>query len=193
MNLFKVWFFTIINPDKAFNVLLNKPKPFWGLYAILIRFITTSLTSIFILFIMDKKPFQPSYLTFLSNENYYKYEIIFLPIFGLAVWLLSGNLIHLILKIFKKESDNDWILNVIGWGLLTVMPFVWILDWTCMFLNYYNLIVAATIHSIISLWEIILFAIGFNKIKGLKIFPSFILGLIVKCGVYIPLAIIFIR
>jgi hypothetical protein len=55
-------------------------------------------------------------------------EIIFLPIFGEGAWLLSSVLVYLILRISGQVSPIDWIMNVIGFSLLAVMPIVWMLD-----------------------------------------------------------------
>ncbi|MBU0975481.1 MAG: YIP1 family protein [Patescibacteria group bacterium] len=193
MNLIRLWFLTIIKPKKAFIELQKRSAPQWGLYAILIRFVVTALTSILFLYLLDKKPFHPSYLTFLSDDEYYKYEIFFLPVFGLAGWLLSGNVIYLILKLCKIECSTDRILNVIGWGLLVVMPVVWLLDWINLLTDNYNMTVTTIIHLFISFWEVTLFAIGFRRIIRINTLLSLILGLIVKFGIFIPLAMIFVR
>lgn len=86
-------------------MLVDKPAPSWGFYSTLIRFIGTAITSIFALYLLNRRPFVPSYLTFLEEDSYYKAEILFLPLFGILVWLLSSSLVHLILSYTKVESD----------------------------------------------------------------------------------------
>ena len=49
------------------------------------------------------------------------------------------------------------------------------------------------IHALISVWEVVLFGIGLSKMRELRFWPACLLGLVVKGGVYIPLAIIFVR
>lgn len=193
MSLFKLWFLGITNPRTAFAELRKKPAPLWGLWAVLIRFVTTSFTSILLLYLLNRKPFVTPCLSFLSEENYYAAEIFFLPVFGVLGWLLAGSVVHIILRLSKKTNDFDWILNVIGWGLLIVMPAVWLLDWITIGLNIYGQGLTPVIHAFISVWEIVLMAIGLTEIKGLNFWPAFALGFIVKAGIYIPMAAIFVR
>jgi hypothetical protein len=134
-----------------------------------------------------------SYLTFLPEENYYAAEVVFLPFFGLAGWLLGGGVVHLTLRLAGKRNDFDWVLNVIGWSLLVVMPVVWILDWVTLGLDVYGEGFTPVIHALISVWEVVLMGIGLNKIEGVGFWPACVLGLIVKGGIYIPLAMIFVR
>ena len=193
MGFFQVWFLTIFRPKKAYSILDQKPAPGWGLISILVRFIGTSLTSILALYLIDFHPFVPSYLNILSEENYYQAEIFFLPIFGIAAWLLSSALVHLIVRIYWLESQIDWIMNVIGVSLLAVMPIVWLIDWSGIAFGFYGATFTIPIHASISIWEIGLMAMGFKRMKNISLIGAIFLGLIVKAGVFIPLAAIFIR
>jgi hypothetical protein len=134
-----------------------------------------------------------SYLNILNEENYYLAEVFFLPFFGLGAWLLSSALVHLILRIFRLESQIDWIMNVIGVSLLGVMPVVWLLDWSGIAFGFYGATFTIPIHASISFWEIGLMAVGFKRMKNINWFVAIFLGLIVKAGVYIPLAALVIR
>jgi hypothetical protein len=169
------------------------PAPHWGLYSTLIRFIGTAFTSILALHLLNKRPFVPPALSLLDAEQYYQAEVFFLPIFGIAAWLLSSAFIHLILKLTRKESDIDWIMNVIGFSLLVVMPIVWLVDWVTIALGLYGADFTIPLHTAVSIWEIALMAVGFKKINHVSWFYAITLGIIVKGGVYIPLAVIFIR
>lgn len=193
MNFVQLWLLGLVNPSRAFDELRKKPAPFWGFWAILVRFVPTSLTSTLALHLLGRTPFAPSYLTFLSTENYYTVEIFFLPVFGLAAWLLGSAVVHLCLRLAGRPSSFDWVLNVIGFGLLIVMPAVWLLDWLSIALNVYGRGITPVIHVLLSLWEVALFGIGLSKMEGLHFWPACLLGLIFKGGVYIPLAILFVR
>jgi hypothetical protein len=193
IEFLQVWVKGIAHPNVAFLILEDKPAPGWGLLSILTRFIGTSLTSILALHLLSFKPFVSSYLIFLTDSNYYLAEIFFLPVFGIGAWLLSSSLIYLILRISGRESNIDWIMNVIGYSLLVVMPVVWLLDWTGIAFGFYGANFTIPIHAGISVWEVTLMGIGFNKVGKLTWPLSLLLGLIVKAGVYIPLAAIFIR
>ena len=85
----RIWFLAIVRPSAAFRELAEKPAPQWGFVCILVRFMVTALTSILALHLFNWRPFVPSYLSFLVDADYYRAEIFFLPIFGLAAWLLS--------------------------------------------------------------------------------------------------------
>ena len=189
----RIWFQGLYNPPRAFRRLQPKPAPYWGLWAILIRFTVTAFTSILALRLLGRTPFHPSYLTFLSAERYYTAEIFFLPLFGLACWLLSGALVHLILRGMGTRSDIDWILNVIGFGLLIPMPITWLLDWTSIALDLYGAGITPVLHSLISLWEIALIAVGFSRMEETRNWAYVLLAVLVKVGVYIPLAALLIR
>ena len=189
----RVWFAAIARPGRAFDTLEEKPAPGWGLASILVRFVGTALTSILALRLLDSRPFVPSYLTFLDDSNYYRAEVFFLPVFGISAWLLSSALVHLILRISGRESRFDGILNVVGFSLLVVMPVVWLLDWSGIALGFYGAAFTIPIHTGISIWEVALMAIGFRRLGNLGWPAALALGLLVKAGVCIPLAAIFVR
>jgi len=192
LNLGQVWLLGLINPPRAFEELKSKPAPMWGLWAVLIRFVATSLTTTLALYLLGRLPFEPSRLTFLATEEYYAAEIFFLPLFGLAVWLLAGAVVHVILRLAARVTNFDKILNVIGMGMLIPMPVVWLWDWIAIALNWYQLAVMAVSHSVFALWGVILYSVGFKKILGLRTLPAIGLALVIT-GIYISLASLFIR
>jgi hypothetical protein len=192
-EILRTWSLAIPKPLKAFSILEKEPAPLWGFVSILIRFIGTSLTSILGLYLIDFQPFVSPFLSFLNESDYYQAEIFFLPVFGIAAWLLSSALVHLILRISGRESAIDWIMNVIGFSLLVVMPVVWLLDWAGIVFGFYGADFTIPIHALVSIWEVALMAIGFTRMDGIGWVGAAVLGLIVKAGVFIPLAAIFIR
>jgi hypothetical protein len=109
-----------------------------------------------------------------------------LPVFGLAGWLLGGGVVHLILRLADKQGSFDWILNVIGWRLLIVMPAVWLLDWMAIGLEVYGGGFTPAMHAAISIWEVALVEVGLSELKGINFWSGCPLGLSVKGGVYIP-------
>ena len=189
----RTWLLTIIDPGAGFSVLQEKPAPHWGFLSTLVRFVVTALTSILALRLLNQRPFIPSYITFLDEANYYQAEIFFLPLFGLGAWLLSSALVYLILRISRRESNIDWIMNVIGFSLLVVMPVVWLLDWAGIAFGFYGATFTIPIHAGVSVWEVALMGTGFKRMGGLSWLAAVFLGFVVKAGVYIPLAAIFVR
>jgi len=159
----------------------------------LVRFVGTALTSILALRLLNFTPFVPSYLTFLADSEYYRAEVFFLPVFGLVAWLLSSALVHLILRVWGRDSDIDWIMNVVGFSLLVVMPLVWLLDWAGIAFGFYGASFTIPIHAGVSIWEVVLMAIGFRRLGHLSWAVALILGLVAKAGVYIPSAAVFVR
>ncbi|MCJ7703096.1 MAG: hypothetical protein MUO62_16055 [Anaerolineales bacterium] len=73
------------------------------------------------------------------------------------------------------------------------MPIVWLLDWSGIAFGFYGATFTIPIHACVSIWEVALMAIGFKQINNLSWVGAAVLGLIVKAGVFIPLAAIFIR
>jgi hypothetical protein len=194
LNAFlRIWLTAIYRPQWAFSALSEKPAPNWGLYATLVRFVGTAVTSILALYLLDRRPFVPSYLTFLDDGSYYGAEILFLPLFGVGVWLLSSALVHLIIRYTKVEGNIDWVMNVIGFSLLVVIPVVWLVDWVAIALDIYGASITIPFHAAVSVWEVGLMAIGFKRLPGMGWSLSAALGFIVKAGVYIPLAAVFVR
>jgi hypothetical protein len=183
----------MVRPRAAFDLLVEAPAPHWGLYATLIRFVGTAMTSILVLSLLNMRPFVPPYVVFLDETEYYQVEVFFLPLFGIAVWLLSSALVHLILRLLRFDSSIDWVMNVIGFSLLVVMPVVWLVDWVTIAMGLYGADFTIPVHAAVSIWEMTLMAIGFRKIEGLSWFGAGILGIIVKGGVYIPSAAVFVR
>ena len=102
-------------------------------------------------------------------------------------------MVHLILRGIGRESDFDWILNVIGFGLLIPMPLTWLVDWSAIALDIYGRGITPLIHSLISLWEIALISVGLAKMEEARPLIYILLAVLVKVGVYIPLAAIFVR
>jgi hypothetical protein len=188
-----LWFQAILYPRRSFRQLESKPAPLWGLISILVRFVGTSLTSILALMLLGYRPFVPSYLRILDDAHYYRVEVILLPLFGIGAWLLSSGLVHVILSAAGRPSNIDWIMNVVGFSLLVVMPVVWALDWVGIALGFYGADFTIPIHIAVSVWEVALMGTGFRRIGNLGWGGALFLGFVVKAGVYIPLAALLVR
>ena len=192
MTFLRIWLLGLTKPAHMFDKLKQKPAPFWGLWAVLIRFVVTSLTTTLALYLLGRLPFAPSRLTFLPIENYYRAEIFFLPIWGLGIWLLMASIAHVFIRLAGKRSNFDQILNVIGMGMLVPMPVVWLFDWTAIGFSFYTIMPMAISHSVFQLWEVGIEAIGFNKLLGLRLPIAVMLAIAINV-VYVLLAMTFIR
>lgn len=192
MNFVQVWLTGLINPARSFEELKGKPAPQWGFWAVLIRFIPTSIIVTLPLYLLGREPFTSSSLTFLTTSNYYMAQLFILPIFGVMIWLLMSALAHVVLRLAGKSSDFDQILNIIGMGMLIPMPVIWTWDITMIALNLYVLPVMAVSHTIFQLWEASIEALGFIKLLRLRVAFAICLALIINVT-YIAFANIFIR
>ena len=192
MDFLHVWVLGIVSPHRSFEELKSKPAPMWGFWAVVIRFVFTSLTTILLLYLLDRVPFKPSRLTFIATEAYYGMEIFFLPVYGLLIWLAGSSIVHLVLRLSDSACNFDRILNVVGMGMLIPMPLVWVWDWTMIALDSYHITVMAVSHSLFALWGIVLFSIGFIKILELRVLPAVGFAIVIT-GTYISMAMIFIR
>jgi hypothetical protein len=192
MNFVRIWLLGVIHPIRSLDELKDKPAPQWGLLAVLIRFVTTALIELVPLFLLGREPFAPSYLTFLSTKDYYQAEIFFLPLFGVALWLLMSGLAHVLLRVAAKGSDMDRILNIVGLGMLIPMPVLWACDIVMIALNIFVLPWSAISHATVQVWEASLEALGFRRLLRLRILPAIALALVIN-ALYIGLAMIFAR
>ena len=192
MNFVRVWLWGVIHPARSLDELKDKPAPQWGLLAVLIRFITTTLIEPLPLYVLGRQPFVPSYLTFLSTKDYYRAEIFFLPLFGVVLWLLMSGLAHVLLRVAGKGSDMDRILNIVGLGMLIPMPVLWACDIAMIALNLFTLPWSAISHATVQVWEAGLEALGFSRLLRLRILPAILLALLIN-ALYIGLAMIFAR
>ncbi len=192
MNFVQVWLSGVINPVRSLDELKGKPAPQWGLLAVLTRFIPTALLVTLPLYLLAREPFYPSSLTFLATTNYYIAQVFFLPIFGVTIWLLMSAFAHVALRMARKSSDFDQVLNIVGMGMLIPMPVTWAWDISMIALHWYVLPVMAISHSIIQLWEASIEALGFVRLLRLRAVPAISLALVIN-AIYIALAGVFIR
>ncbi len=192
LSFARIWILGLHDPWRSFSELRAKPAPLWGLRAILIRWLVTSLTTTLALHLLGRVPFTPSRLTFLTPQDYYLAQIFFLPVFGVAIWLLGGSLVHLLVRLSGRSGDFDRVLNVIGMAMLIPSPVVWLWDWSMIALSWYRLTIMAVSHSLFALWGAALYAIGLRRVLGLGWLPAGLLAAALTAG-YISLAALFVR
>lgn len=99
---------------------------------------------------------------------------------------------HVVLRLAGKGSDFDQILNIVGIGMLIPIPVVWVWNVTMIALNWYQLPVMASSHTLFQLWETSIEAMGFVRLLRLGIAPAIVLALLIN-ALYVALAMIFIR
>src|SRR4030042_3639906 len=107
----------------------NPPISHLGLWSVLLRFGITTLTTGLCLVLLGRRPFAPSYVPFLRIEDYYKAELLLLPVWGIAIWLVMGSLAYFLARLFGKRPAFGVILDIIGLGKLAPMGIPWFLGW----------------------------------------------------------------
>lgn len=181
-----------LRPRAAFRALGMQTRPMHGLLAVLTRFVVTSLTTISALHRLDVRPFAPSYLTCLDAADYYAAERYFMPLFGLASWLLMSAIAACLLAFGARRVDFARVLNVFGIGMLIPMPVVWAWDWAMIALGWYSVGVMAVSHLLFQLWETCLQTIGMHVVIGTRLPAAAAIALGAN-SVYILLAMLFVR
>lgn len=192
MTFIRLWLAGIYNPARFAEELKGKPAPLWGFAAVAIRFFGTTLTTGLLAVITHLRPFQASSLTFLPTDVYYRYQLFFMPVFGLAVWLLMSAVAHTAMRLTGKRSDFDRVLNIVGMGMLIPMPVVWLWDWTMIGLGTFQLVTMSISHSVFQLWEVSVQAICFRRNLGLGVLSAMVLAVGINV-IFVLLAMIFVR
>jgi hypothetical protein len=105
MGFVRVWMIGFYNPPGAFRHLKEKPAPWWGLGAVIVRFVGTSITTVLLLYLNGQSPFRQPSPAFLLEKNYYAMEIFFLPVYGVLVWLLMGAVAHLLFQLWEAGIE----------------------------------------------------------------------------------------
>lgn len=168
MGFMRTWFTGLVHPAKAMDSLKSRPGPFWGLRAVLIRFIGTSLFVALPLALLDRMPFQPSYLTFIGEQVYYRALVLFFPVFGLVTWLLMSSTGHLLLRLADQDADFDRLANVVGMSMLIPIPVILVWDFVMVVSGLYGLVTMAVSHVLFQIWETVLGVIGLRRVLGIE-------------------------
>lgn len=122
MSFLRLWITGIVNPSMAYERLRERPAPLWGFFAVLVRFIGTSVTTVLFLYLTGRRPFRTPSLAFIPENSYYAAEIFFMPLYGFLIWLLMGAVSCLLVRLSRREVSFDTALNVVGVGMLVPMP-----------------------------------------------------------------------
>ena len=192
MNFVQVWFVGYANPVRLVEELRGKSAPQWGLYASLLRALMDSLLLYLPVFLMGRIPPTPSLLPFIPTEKYYGALIVLTPFVFLAQWLIGGAAVHVCLRLSKRPSDIDQILNIAGMATLVVGAFLGVWDWAWFFLGGMNQYLLGTSHLVIDLWWVVIFVVGLKRILGVPVWLGILLT-ILAFAADMPLAIMIMR
>jgi hypothetical protein len=192
MDFAQVWFTGLVRPARAMEALRSQPAPAFGLKAVLVRFVGTSLLVALPLALLGRTPFQPPHLTFIPTESYYRVLVYAFPIFGVVAWLLMSATAHLLLRLASHQTDFDRVANVIGLSMLIPVPIMLAWDLAMILAGTYGLATMAPSHSIFQVWETALGVIGFKSVLGLGTRPALAVALVANL-IYVLLGALFSR
>ena len=192
MSFVRVWFTGYYSPAKMIEQLRSKPAPHWGFYGQFLRAALDSLVLYLPVALMGRIPPTPSNLAFLSTEQYYWHLVWLSPIILGAEWLLASAFTHVVLRLAGRRSDFDQILNIGGMATIVVGAFLLVWDWAWFALGGADQYVLGISHLAISLWAVVIGAIGLKRILGVPIWLGVILSFL-SIPIALPFGIMFMR
>ena len=192
MDYIRAWADFYIHPNRLASRLAAAPAPWWGLAASVQRAAMDSVLLYLPLVIVGRLPPERSYLAFIPTEHYYAALIGLAPVVLIAEWLLSGAVMHLCLRVLKRRTDFDQILNVSGLGALAIGSLLLIWDWSWILIGGMNQYLLGISHLVIDLWGVTIGAICLKRILDLPVWIGVGVNLI-GIAAALPLAIMFMR
>jgi hypothetical protein len=134
----------------------------------------------------------PSYLPFIPTERYYFALVWMTPLILIVILLVQSAAIHVLLRLIGYQSDFDQIVNIIGMSALVVGAVLIPWDWAMYAFGLADQYFLGVTHLIISMWAILIMAVGLRRIlhvpAGLSIVAS-----VIPIPLAMPFAIMFMR
>lgn len=192
MGFFRLWVTGYYNPTKMIAELRSKPAPQWGFRAQFFRAALDSLLLYLPVALMGRMPPTPSSLSFIPTERYYWHLIWLSPLVLGTEWLLASAFIHLGLRLTRWRSDFDQILNIYGMAGLVVGAFLIVWDWAWFALGGVSQYFLGISHLAISLWAVVIAALGLKSILGVPIWLGALLSFL-GIPIALPFGIMFMR
>ena len=192
MDFIRVWFTGYTHPAKMIDELRSKPAPHWGFYGQLLRAALDSFLLYLPVALMGRVPPTPSNLSTLPTEQYYWHLIWISPLVLAAEWLLASAFTHVVLRLSGRRSDFDQILNIVGMAAIVVGAFLLVWDWARIALGGVDQYFLGFSHLLISLWAMVIAALGLKRILGVPIWLGAALSLL-GIPIALPFGIMFMR
>ena len=192
MDFVRVWLTGYYSPARSMEELRSGPAPRWGFYGQLLRAAMDALLLYLPLAIMGLVPPTSSYVSALPTEQYYLHLVWLAPLVLAAEWVLGSGFVHLVLRLSGRPSDFDQLLNIGGMVALIVGTFILLWDWVWFSVGGVDQYFLGFTHLAISMWAVVIGAIGMKKILGVPSWLGLLLGLL-EIPITLPLAITFMR
>jgi hypothetical protein len=114
------------------------------------------------------------------------------PIILIVILLVQSVIIHVILRLLGYNSDVDQIININGMSALIIGAVLVPWDWMMYALGVADQYFLGITHIIISLWAVVIMAVGLWRILSVPRWLSIILGIILF-PIALPFAMMFMR
>lgn len=173
----------IVEPAAAMRSLPTSGGPEVGLAAVLVRFAVQDLVETLPLALLGRRPFRPAKVP-IRPENHYRAQLLFLPAFGIAEWLLMSSAAHCLLRLTGQESDVRRVMDVIGVGMLVPMPALWLADAALIATDRFRMPALSFVNVPVQVWETALFGIGLHAVHGVP-WGRAVLGALAASTVYV--------
>lgn len=181
----------MIAPASLMRSLPEEGPPLLGGAAVLTRFVVTDLVETIPQAVQGRVPFYPTKLS-IPPEHHYQAQSLYLPVFGVAQWLIMGGVAHGLLRLTGQRTQFSRVLDVIGTGMLLPMPALWVSDSLMLATGKYRLPGLAIAHAAVQMWEATVFTIGLHVALNVA-WPSAALAGGVASVAYVPGGARFIR
>ncbi len=192
MSFLRTWLTGYFSPAKLIEHLRSKPAPQWGIFAQFLRGVLDSLLIYLPVALTGRVPPTPPYLSFVPTERYYFALIWMAPFVLLAELLLACVVIHVLLRLMGRHSDIDQIINIGGMSALIVGAILIPWDWAWFALGVADQYFLGISHLVISLWAVVIMAVGLRRILAVPLWLSIVLS-IITIPVGLPFAMMFMR
>ena len=192
MGFIRVWLTGYWSPSKLIEELRSKTAPHWGLGAQLLRSVLVSALVYLPVHLMGRTPPTPSFLPFVPTERYYLALVWLTPVVLLAQLLMNAAVLHVLLRLLGRHSDLDQIINIIGMAALVVGAVLIPWDWAMYALGVSGQYFLGISHLVISLWAVVIEAVGLYKILRVPLGLAVVLS-IITIPVGLPFAVMFMR
>lgn len=163
LPLLRTWVAGYSLPRRFVRELSRSPAPQTGLYAALLRAGLVVLLLYLPLALMGRQPSLESALTFLPTERYYLASVFFMGPYLLLQWLCVSAGMHVVLRLSRRPSDFDRILNLNGALGIVVGAVLVAWDWLWILAGWHDEIFLGVSHLILVTWGILLGTVYLNR------------------------------
>ena len=178
MGFFRVWLAGYYSPAQVVEGLKGAPAPQWGVYAQVFRALLDGLLLYLPLTLMGRQPSTPPYLSIFSAEGYYGTLVWLAPLFLVGQWLMLSALVHVLLRLLRRQSDLDQILNITGMAALIVGAFLVVWDWVWIAAGWHDEVLLGLSHMVLVLWGAAIMVLGLKRILDVPIWLGVVLNVI---------------